>query len=186
MPPVRLTSASAALVDGVVGVVADRPSAKAVKVGLHVLCRLCPWSRNRVKAVDAGAVSALVLLLLDEGCGGDRHACELAIVAIDHIGGCTEGHLALMAHPTGLAAVACAATRLSAAGTESAVRALHAVATGRGRGRGGARAGPGAAVAGRTRRRGRPSAGIPMPCECVSRERGRKEGEKQRKGKEIR
>uniref|UniRef100_A0A0E0DU85 Uncharacterized protein n=1 Tax=Oryza meridionalis TaxID=40149 RepID=A0A0E0DU85_9ORYZ len=43
MPPTRLTSASAtALVDGVVVVVADRPSAKAVKVALHVLYRLCP------------------------------------------------------------------------------------------------------------------------------------------------
>uniref|UniRef100_A0A0E0HXC1 U-box domain-containing protein n=1 Tax=Oryza nivara TaxID=4536 RepID=A0A0E0HXC1_ORYNI len=108
---------------------ADRPSAKAVKVALHVLCRLCPWSRNRVKAVDVGAVSALVRLLLNEGCGGDRRACELAVMAIDHICGCAEGHLALVAHPTGLAAVARAATRLSTAGTESAVRALHAVAT---------------------------------------------------------
>uniref|UniRef100_A0A0E0KQG7 U-box domain-containing protein n=1 Tax=Oryza punctata TaxID=4537 RepID=A0A0E0KQG7_ORYPU len=133
MPPARLTSASAALVDGVVRVVADRLSAKAVKVALHVLCRLCPWGRNRVKAVDARAVSALVRLLLDEGSGGcnsggDRRACELAVVAIDHICGCAEGRLELVAHPAGLAAVACAATRLSAAGTESAMRALHAVA----------------------------------------------------------
>uniref|UniRef100_A0A0E0QWD4 Uncharacterized protein n=1 Tax=Oryza rufipogon TaxID=4529 RepID=A0A0E0QWD4_ORYRU len=66
--PGRLTSASAAaLVDGVVGVVADRPSAKAVKVVLHVLCQLCLWSRNRVKAVDASAMSALVSLLLNKG-----------------------------------------------------------------------------------------------------------------------
>uniref|UniRef100_A0A0E0EVW1 U-box domain-containing protein n=1 Tax=Oryza meridionalis TaxID=40149 RepID=A0A0E0EVW1_9ORYZ len=82
MPHTRLTSASAiALVDGVVGVVADRPSAKAVKVALHMLYRLCPWSQNRVKAVDAGAVSTLMRLLLDEGCGGDRRACELTVVA---------------------------------------------------------------------------------------------------------
>ncbi|KAF0935197.1 hypothetical protein E2562_031052 [Oryza meyeriana var. granulata] len=133
MSPPRLTSASAELVDGVVRVVADRLSAKAVKVALHVLCRLCPWGRNRVKAVEAGAVSALVCFLLDEGCGGcngggHRRACELAIVAIDHICGCAEGRLELVAHPAGLAVVACAATRLSAAGTESAVRALHAVA----------------------------------------------------------
>uniref|UniRef100_A0A0E0MBR4 Uncharacterized protein n=1 Tax=Oryza punctata TaxID=4537 RepID=A0A0E0MBR4_ORYPU len=43
-------------------------------------------------------------------------------------GGYTEGRLALVAHPTGLAAVACVATRLSAAGTESVVRTLHAMA----------------------------------------------------------
>ncbi|XP_015691450.2 E3 ubiquitin-protein ligase PUB23-like [Oryza brachyantha] len=133
MPPARLTSASAELVDGVVRVIADRLSAKAVKVALTVLCRLCPWGRNRVKAVEAGAVSALVRLLLDEGCGGcngggDRRACELAIVAVDHLCGCAEGRLELVAHPAGLAVLSCAATRLSAAGTESAVRALHAVA----------------------------------------------------------
>ncbi|KAG8081950.1 hypothetical protein GUJ93_ZPchr0014g46723 [Zizania palustris] len=133
MPVARLTSASADLIYGVVRVVADRLSVKAVRVALHVLCRLCPWGRNRVKAVEAGAVSALVGLLLDEGCGscdgrGDRRACELAIVAIDHLCGCAEGRLDLVAHPAGLAVVGRVATRLSPAGTESAVRALHALA----------------------------------------------------------
>nr|AAL75732.1 Hypothetical protein [Oryza sativa Japonica Group]AAM46054.1 Hypothetical protein [Oryza sativa Japonica Group]AAP52193.1 hypothetical protein LOC_Os10g06670 [Oryza sativa Japonica Group] len=46
----------------------------------------------------------------------------------DHICGYAEGSLSLVAHPTGLAAVACAATRLSAAGTKSAVRVMHAMA----------------------------------------------------------
>ncbi|XP_047062001.1 E3 ubiquitin-protein ligase PUB23-like [Lolium rigidum] len=128
MPPAQLTSASAELVEGVVSVVTDKLSAKAVKIALHVLCRLCLWGRNRVKAVEAGAVAALVELLLNECCGGSKQACELAIVVLDHLCGCAEGRLELVAHPAGLAVVARAATRLSAAGTESAVRALHAVA----------------------------------------------------------
>ncbi|KAL6650634.1 hypothetical protein ACP70R_009559 [Stipagrostis hirtigluma subsp. patula] len=137
-PPSRLSSASAELVQGVVRVVADRTmSPKAVKVALHVLCRLCPWGRNRIRAVEAGAVPALVELLLNEGCGasnggsgcgGGKRACELAAVAMDHLCGCAEGRLELVAHPAGLAVVARAATRLSPTGTESAVRALHAVA----------------------------------------------------------
>ena len=49
-------------------------------------------------------------------------------MAIDHLCGCAEGRQELVAHPAGLAAVARAATRLSPTGTESAVRALHAVA----------------------------------------------------------
>jgi hypothetical protein len=73
-------------------------------------------------------VAALVELLLNECCGGSKQACELAIVVLDHLCGCAEGRLELVAHPAGLAVVARAATRLSAAGTESAVRALHAVA----------------------------------------------------------
>ncbi|PAN38057.1 hypothetical protein PAHAL_7G143400 [Panicum hallii] len=131
--PSRLSSASAELIEGVVRVAVDRAlPPKAVKLALHVLCRLCPWGRNRIKAVEAGAMAALVELLLNEGCGGSttggKRAGELAAVAIDHLCGCAEGRQELVAHPAGLAAVARAATRLSPTGTESAVRALHAVA----------------------------------------------------------
>ncbi|CAN6248555.1 unnamed protein product [Urochloa humidicola] len=132
--PTRLGSASADLIEAVVAVIADRAAPmppKAVKLALHVLCRLCPWGRNRIKAVEAGAMAALVELLLDHGCGGSnggKRAGELAAVAIDHLCGCAEGRQELVSHPAGLAAVARAATRLSPAGTESAVRALHAVA----------------------------------------------------------
>ncbi|RLM73392.1 E3 ubiquitin-protein ligase PUB23-like [Panicum miliaceum] len=132
--PSRLSSASAELIEGVVRVAADRAlPPKAVKLALHVLCRLCPWGRNRIKAVEAGAMAALVELLLNDGCGGGstgggKRAGELAAVAIDHLCGCAEGRQELVAHPAGLAAVARAATRLSPTGTESAVRALHAVA----------------------------------------------------------
>ncbi|CAN6244598.1 unnamed protein product [Urochloa humidicola] len=126
MEPARLASASADLVAEVVRVVSDRVSTKAVKAALHVLCRLCPWGRNRVKAVEAGAVAALVELLLDDDAG--RRATDLAVVAVDHFCGCAEGRSELVAHPAGLAVVSKKAMRLSAAATESAVRALHAVA----------------------------------------------------------
>ncbi|TKW04333.1 hypothetical protein SEVIR_7G102100v4 [Setaria viridis] len=135
MQPSRLSTASTELIEGVVRVAADRAlPPKAVKLALHVLCRLSPWGRNRIKAVEAGAMAALVELLLNEGCGGGsnggggKRAGELAAVAIDHLCGCAEGRQELVAHPAGLAAVARAATRLSPTGTESAVRALHAVA----------------------------------------------------------
>ncbi|KAK3154292.1 hypothetical protein QOZ80_2BG0188660 [Eleusine coracana subsp. coracana] len=124
-PPARLAAARPDLVREVVRVVADRVSSKAVRAALHVLCRLCPWGRNRVKAVEAGAVPALVELLLDEG---GRRATELAVVAVDHLCGCAEGRAELVAHPAGLAVVAKKAGRVSPAATESAVRALHAVA----------------------------------------------------------
>ncbi|KAF0934049.1 hypothetical protein E2562_022726 [Oryza meyeriana var. granulata] len=125
MLPERLMTVSAELVQEVVRVVADGVSSKAVKAALHVLCRLCPWGRNRVKAVEAGAVVALVELLLDEG---GRRAAELAVTAIDHLCGCAEGRSELVAHPAGLAVVSKKAMRVSPAATESAVRALHAVA----------------------------------------------------------
>ncbi|CAL5021588.1 unnamed protein product [Urochloa decumbens] len=126
MDPSRLAAASSDLVAETVRVISDRVSTKAVKAALHVLCRLCPWGRNRVKAVEAGAVVALVELLLDAD--GGRRAAELAVVAVDHLCGCAEGRAELVAHPAGLAVVAKKAMRVSAAATESAVRALHAVA----------------------------------------------------------
>ena len=125
LTPARLMTVSAGLVQEVVRVVSDRVSSKAVRAALHVLCRLCPWGRNRVKAVEAGAVAALVELLLDEG---GRRVSELAVVAIDHLCGCAEGRSELVAHPAGLAVVSKKVMRVSAAATESAVRALHAVA----------------------------------------------------------
>jgi hypothetical protein len=125
MEPERLATVSAGLVQEVVRVISDRVSSKAVKAALHLLCRMCPWGRNRVKAVEAGAVVALVELLLDEG---GRRATELAVVAIDHLCGCAEGRSELVAHPAGLAVVSKKAMRVSLPATESAVRALHAVA----------------------------------------------------------
>jgi hypothetical protein len=125
MTPAQFMMVSADLVQEVVLVVSDRVSSKAVRAALHVLCRLCPWGRNRVKAVQAGAVAALVELLLDEG--GSR-VTELAVVAIDHLCGCAEGRSDLVAHPAGLAVLSKKVMRVSAAATESAVRALHAVA----------------------------------------------------------
>jgi hypothetical protein len=124
VPPARLATASADLIHEAVRVVSDRVSTKAVRAALHVLCRLCPWGRNRVKAVEAGAVAALVELLLDEG---GRRVAELAVVAVDHLCGCAEGRADLVAHPAGLAVLAKKAMRVSPAATESAVRALHAV-----------------------------------------------------------
>ncbi|CAD6342750.1 unnamed protein product [Miscanthus lutarioriparius] len=88
LTPARLMTVSASLVQEVVRVVSDRVSSKAVRAALRVLCRLCPWGRNRVKAVEAGAVAALVDLLLDEGGG---RVSDLAVVAIDHLCGCAEG-----------------------------------------------------------------------------------------------
>ncbi|KAF7081282.1 hypothetical protein CFC21_085242 [Triticum aestivum] len=125
MEPARIMAVRTEVVQEVVRVVSDRVSAKAVKAALNVLCRLCPWGRNRVKAAEAGAMTVLVELLLDDG---GRHPTELAVVAIDHLCGCAEGRSDLVAHPAGLAIMAKKAMRVSLTTTESAVRALHAVA----------------------------------------------------------
>uniref|UniRef100_A0A0D9VGT3 U-box domain-containing protein n=1 Tax=Leersia perrieri TaxID=77586 RepID=A0A0D9VGT3_9ORYZ len=131
MAPDRLAHVGGDVVEEAVRVIADGVSRKATKAALHVLCSLFPWGRNRVKAVEAGAVAALVDLLLDGGDAGvlGRRAAELAVAAMGHVCGCAEGRAEVVAHPAGIAVVAKAAMRVSPAATESAVRALHAVAT---------------------------------------------------------
>ncbi|KAJ1294849.1 hypothetical protein BS78_01G178000 [Paspalum vaginatum] len=75
MPPALLAAMSDGLVREVVGVVSDWVSST-------LSARRCPWGRNRVKAIEAGAVDTLAELLLDEG---GRRVTELPIVAIDHL-----------------------------------------------------------------------------------------------------
>jgi hypothetical protein len=97
----------------------------ATKAALHVLVGTAPWGRNRVKAVDAGAVAALVDMLLD---GPERRACELALGALDRLCGCAAGRAELVAHGAGVAAVGGKALRVSDVATDKAVRVLRSVA----------------------------------------------------------
>ncbi|XP_074566621.1 E3 ubiquitin-protein ligase PUB23-like [Curcuma longa] len=111
----------------VVNVVREGVSQQATKAALHVLATACtcPTGRSRVKAVNAGAVAAMVEVLLADP---ERRACELALVAMDQACRCAEGRAELVAHAAGVAAVAKKLLRVSDAGSERAVRVLHSVA----------------------------------------------------------
>lgn len=86
--PAWVIGLNAELLAEVVGVVRDRVSARATKASLHALAALCPYGRHRVKIVGAGAVAALVELLLDEP---ERRVCELALAVLDRLCTCAEG-----------------------------------------------------------------------------------------------
>ncbi|KAG8054641.1 hypothetical protein GUJ93_ZPchr0001g30127 [Zizania palustris] len=109
----------------VVRVVRDSISTRATKASLHGLAALCPYGRNRVKIVGAGAVPALVELLLDEP---ERRVCELALVVLDRLCTCAEGRAELVAHAAGMAVVGKKVLRVSDAASERAVRVLRSVA----------------------------------------------------------
>ena len=93
-------------------------------VVLKLLIQLCPWGRNRVKAVKAGAVSVLIELLLDYS---DRRTCEMTLMALDTLCGCAEGRAELLEHAAGLAIVSKKILRVSQVASEKAVRILFAV-----------------------------------------------------------
>ncbi|KAF8769337.1 hypothetical protein HU200_006856 [Digitaria exilis] len=100
-------------------------SKAATKAALHVLAGATPWGRNRLKAVDAGAVPVLVDMLLELQ---ERHACELALAALDRLCGCAEGRAELVAHGAGVAAVGAMMMRVSDVATDKAVRVLRSLA----------------------------------------------------------
>ncbi|KAE8786627.1 RING-type E3 ubiquitin transferase [Hordeum vulgare] len=109
----------------VIRVVHDRVSTRATKAALHALSVLCPYGRNRVKIVDAGAVPTLVELLLDEP---ERRVCELALAVLDRLCTCAEGRAKLVAHAAGVAVVGKKVLRVSEAASEQAVHVLRSVA----------------------------------------------------------
>ncbi|CAN6250749.1 unnamed protein product [Urochloa humidicola] len=125
MLPSRLASLPEQVFGELVQLIRDKVSKAATKAALHVLVGTAAWGRNRVKAVDAGAVAALVDALCD---GPERRACELALGALDRLCGCAEGRAALVAHGAGVAVVGVKALRVSDVATDKAVRVLRSVA----------------------------------------------------------
>ena len=127
MPTSSLASLPEQVFGEVVQLIRDKQVSgrAATKAALHVLVGTAPWGRNRVMAVDAGAVAALVDMLLD---GPERRACELALGALDRLCGCAEGRAELVAHGAGVAAVGGKALRVSDVATDKAVRVLRSVA----------------------------------------------------------
>ncbi|KAL0309457.1 UNVERIFIED_CONTAM: E3 ubiquitin-protein ligase PUB22 [Sesamum radiatum] len=102
----------------------DQICQKASKATLKVLISVCPWGRNRIKAVEAGAVPILIDLLLESS---DKRACEMTLTVLDLLCQCAEGRAELLKHGAGLAIVSKKILRVSQVASERAVRILHSV-----------------------------------------------------------
>ncbi|KAL5214168.1 hypothetical protein ABZP36_003320 [Zizania latifolia] len=125
MSPSRLVSLPEQVFVEMVQLLRDKVSNPATKTALHVLVGTTSCGRNRVKAVEAGAVPVLIDMLLD---GPDRRTCELTLATLDRLCGCAEGRAALVAHGTGVAMVGKMVLRVSDLATDKAVRVLRSVA----------------------------------------------------------
>ncbi|KAG8043981.1 hypothetical protein GUJ93_ZPchr0458g22455 [Zizania palustris] len=125
MSPNRLVSLPEQVFGEMAQLLRDKVSNPATKAALHVLIATTSWGRNRIKAVDAGAVPVLIDMLLD---GSDRRSCELMLGALDRLCGCAEGRAALVAHGAGVAVVGTMILRVSDVATDKAVRMLRSVA----------------------------------------------------------
>ncbi|XP_047326155.1 E3 ubiquitin-protein ligase PUB23-like [Impatiens glandulifera] len=98
----------------------------AINDALKLLLEICPWGRNRLKAIKSGAVEALVEILIEVGVG-EKRTNELCMVVLDQLCGCAEGRAAILEHGAGLAVVEKKIFRVSHEVTDRAVKILSYV-----------------------------------------------------------
>lgn len=95
----------------------------ATKSTLQILLHLTPFGRNRIKAINNGAVFHLVELLLNSS----GRESELAMAVLDRLCECAEGRAELLRHGGGMAVVSRKILRVSNLGNEKAVRIVYNV-----------------------------------------------------------
>jgi len=122
--PVQLINLKPELFIELVQVLKDQISQKASKATLQTLIQVCPWARNRVKAVEAGAVPVIVELLLE--CR-ERKPCEMMLVLLEILCQSADGRAELLAHAAGVAIVAKKILRVSTTANDRAAKILLAV-----------------------------------------------------------
>lgn len=122
--PIRLISLKQELFIEVVQVIHDQVSQQATKSALQVVIDICPWGRNRIKAIEAGAVTYLIDLLLESS---ERRVCEMILTVLDLLCQCAEGRQELLSHGAGLAIVSKKILRVSQVASERGVRILLSV-----------------------------------------------------------
>ncbi|XP_062082440.1 E3 ubiquitin-protein ligase PUB23-like [Humulus lupulus] len=122
--PIRIMSIGSELFKEVVSVLRDQISQQASKASLKLLMEICPWGRNRIKAVEGGVVSVLIEMLLDTP---EKRVCELTLVVLDQLCSCAEGRAELLRHGAGIAVVSKKILRVSHVASDRAVRILSSV-----------------------------------------------------------
>lgn len=124
LDPNQMVSIKSEFFSSVVDVLRDQISEKATKAALKILAEVCPWGRNRIKAVETGAVRVLVELLMETS---ERRPCELMLVVLDQLCGCAEGRAELLEHGAGLSIVSKKILRVSHGATDRAVKILSSI-----------------------------------------------------------
>ncbi|KAJ7981243.1 RING-type E3 ubiquitin transferase [Quillaja saponaria] len=122
--PTHLISVKTELFVEVVRVLQYRISQQVSKASLILLMELCPWGRNRIKAVEGGAVLVLVELLIEVM---DRRVCEMLLIVLDQLCRCAEGRAELLNHGAGLAIVSKKILRVSHVASDRGVRILTSI-----------------------------------------------------------
>lgn len=122
--PIQLINLKLDLFVEIVKALSDQISEQATKAALKLLVNLCPWGRNRIRAVEAKIVPNLIEILLDSK---EKRVCEMALTVLELVCQCAEGRAELLGHGAGLAIVSKKILRVSQLGSEKAVRIILSV-----------------------------------------------------------
>ncbi|KAF8397982.1 hypothetical protein HHK36_016908 [Tetracentron sinense] len=112
------------LFKGIIQILRDRISQQATKAALHVLLEAGPYGRNRMKIVEAGAVSKLIELELGTP---DNRTTELIFGVLDNLCSCADGRAQLLGHAGGIAVVSTRILRVSPAADDRAIHILESI-----------------------------------------------------------
>ncbi|CAL9147379.1 E3 ubiquitin-protein ligase PUB23-like [Musa acuminata AAA Group] len=114
------------LIEGVVEILKDQNADRATTMALlAIMIEVLPHGKNRLKAVQAGAVAVTVELLVEESV--DKRKCEAMLYLLELMCGRAEGRAELVGHPAGVAAVVAKLLSLSSGVTARAVMVLGLV-----------------------------------------------------------
>lgn len=109
---------------GLVKILRDGISPKGTKAALRIMLEACPWGRNRMKIIEAGAVFELIEFQLATT---DKRSNELVLCILDQLCASADGRAQLLGHAAGLPLISKRILRISPAADDRAVRILSSI-----------------------------------------------------------
>ncbi|GMY15731.1 E3 ubiquitin-protein ligase PUB24-like [Fagus crenata] len=100
-------------------------SQQAIKSALHVLIEACPWGRNRLKIVEAGAIFELIELELENP---EKNITELIFNVLSQLCSSADGRAEFLRHAGSMALVSKRILRVSSATDDRAIHILSLIA----------------------------------------------------------
>ncbi|KAM1096394.1 hypothetical protein ACFX19_014188 [Malus domestica] len=107
-----------------VGVLRNGVTEQGMNAALHVMLDACPWGRNRIKMVEAGAVHELIEL---EFGAPEKRTTELIFGILFHLCSCADGRAQFISHKGGISVVSRRLLRVSPAADDRAVLILSMI-----------------------------------------------------------
>ncbi|KAK7268096.1 hypothetical protein RIF29_20783 [Crotalaria pallida] len=97
---------------------------QGMSAGLHVLLCACPWGRNRIMMVEAGAVFELIEIELE---APEKRITELTMAILFHMCSCADGRAQFLSHKGSISMLTERILKVSAAVDDRAIFVLSLI-----------------------------------------------------------